>query len=147
MVSGSISLPSPGFFSLFPHGTCSLSVSKEYLALEDGPPARRPLKTTLLPAYFVAHSSRCSFTLSKLRCSTLSLLVCCRILIFKWAPLLQTGFLVSRPTFRTLALIPSFTYGAITLFGWLFHTISLNHISFPRSGSFPFARHYLGNLG
>lgn len=38
MVSGSISLPSQGFFSPFPHGTCSLSVSKEYLALEDGPP-------------------------------------------------------------------------------------------------------------
>ena len=38
MVSGSISLPSPGFFSPFPHGTGSLSVSREYLALEDGPP-------------------------------------------------------------------------------------------------------------
>ena len=37
-VSGSISLPSPGFFSPFPHGTGSLSVSQEYLALEDGPP-------------------------------------------------------------------------------------------------------------
>ena len=37
-VSGSISLPSPGFFSPFPHGTGSLSVGKEYLALEDGPP-------------------------------------------------------------------------------------------------------------
>ena len=37
-VSGSISLPSPGFFSPFPHGTSSLSVGKEYLALEDGPP-------------------------------------------------------------------------------------------------------------
>ena len=37
-VSGSISLPSPGFFSPFPHGTGSLSVDKEYLALEDGPP-------------------------------------------------------------------------------------------------------------
>ena len=37
-ISGSISLPSPGFFSPFPHGTGSLSVSKEYLALEDGPP-------------------------------------------------------------------------------------------------------------
>jgi hypothetical protein len=35
-VSGSISLPSPGFFSPFPHGTCSLSVGREYLALEDG---------------------------------------------------------------------------------------------------------------
>src|SRR4030065_2443424 len=37
-VSGSISLPPPGFFSPFPHGTCSLSVDNEYLALEDGPP-------------------------------------------------------------------------------------------------------------
>ena len=37
-VSGSISLPSPGFFSPFPHGTGSLSVDDEYLALEDGPP-------------------------------------------------------------------------------------------------------------
>ena len=37
-VSGSISLPSPGFFSPFPHGTGSLSVGQEYLALEDGPP-------------------------------------------------------------------------------------------------------------
>ena len=37
-VSGSISLRSPRFFSPFPHGTGSLSVSKEYLALEDGPP-------------------------------------------------------------------------------------------------------------
>ena len=37
-VSGSISLPSPGFFSPFPHGTSSLSVDNEYLALEDGPP-------------------------------------------------------------------------------------------------------------
>ena len=37
MVSGSISLPSSGFFSPFPHGTRSLSVSQEYLALPDGP--------------------------------------------------------------------------------------------------------------
>ena len=37
-VSGSVSLPSQGFFSPFPHGTGSLSVNWEYLALEDGPP-------------------------------------------------------------------------------------------------------------
>ena len=36
-VSGTISLPSQGFFSPFPHGTGSLSVAKEYLALRDGP--------------------------------------------------------------------------------------------------------------
>ena len=32
------SLPLPGYFSPFPHGTSSLSVVGEYLALEDGPP-------------------------------------------------------------------------------------------------------------
>src|SRR5690554_2564509 len=37
MVSSSISLPYSGFFSPFPHGTSSLSVSQEYLALADGP--------------------------------------------------------------------------------------------------------------
>ena len=37
-VSGSLSLPSQGFFSPFPHGTGSLSVNWEYLALGDGPP-------------------------------------------------------------------------------------------------------------
>ena len=35
-VSGTISLPCSGYFSPFPHGTCSLSVSQEYLALPDG---------------------------------------------------------------------------------------------------------------
>ena len=35
--SGSFSLPCSGFFSPFPHGTGSLSVSREYLALRDGP--------------------------------------------------------------------------------------------------------------
>ena len=37
-VSGSISLLFSRFFSPFPHGTGSLSVSREYLALDDGPP-------------------------------------------------------------------------------------------------------------
>ena len=36
MVSGSIALPYMGYFSPFPHGTGSLSVSQEYLALPDG---------------------------------------------------------------------------------------------------------------
>ena len=35
-VSGSLSLPCPGCFSPFPHGTCALSVSRECLALADG---------------------------------------------------------------------------------------------------------------
>jgi hypothetical protein len=37
MVSGTISLFFQKFFSPFPHGTGSLSVSQEYLALPDGP--------------------------------------------------------------------------------------------------------------
>ena len=37
MVSGSLSLPCSGCFSPFPHGTGTLSVSHEYLALPDGP--------------------------------------------------------------------------------------------------------------
>ena len=36
-VSGTLSLPCSGFFSPFPHGTGTLSVSQEYLALPDGP--------------------------------------------------------------------------------------------------------------
>ena len=40
-VSGSLSLPSSGCFSPFPHGTCTLSVTEEYLGLEGGPPMFR----------------------------------------------------------------------------------------------------------
>src|ERR671924_1714032 len=53
-ISGSISLPSPGFFSPFPHGTGSLSVGREYLAFEDGPPMFRQDYTCLV-LLFVAH--------------------------------------------------------------------------------------------
>src|SRR3546814_3742742 len=37
-VSGTVSLPSSGCFSPFPHGTGSLSVMYEYLGLEGDPP-------------------------------------------------------------------------------------------------------------
>ena len=40
-VSGTVSLPSLGCFSPFPHGTGSLSVTEEYLGLEGGPPTFR----------------------------------------------------------------------------------------------------------
>ena len=46
--------PLPGFFSPFPHGTCSLSVDYEYLALEDGPPIFRQGFTC--PALLVVRS-------------------------------------------------------------------------------------------
>ncbi len=50
--------PLPGFFSPFPHGTGSLSVDVEYLALEDGPPMFRQDYTcpALLVASLVPHS-------------------------------------------------------------------------------------------
>ena len=50
--------PLPGFFSPFPHGTSSLSVDYEYLALEDGPPIFRQDFTcpALLVATLVPHS-------------------------------------------------------------------------------------------
>jgi hypothetical protein len=44
-VSGTISLPAKGYFSPFPHGTCSLSVAEEYLALGGGPPRFRQNST------------------------------------------------------------------------------------------------------
>src|SRR3954465_8930209 len=40
-VSGTVSLPSSGCFSPFPHGTGTLSVTEEYLGLEGGPPMFR----------------------------------------------------------------------------------------------------------
>ena len=46
--------PLPGFFSPFPHGTSSLSVDYEYLALEDGPPIFRQDYTC--PALLVVRS-------------------------------------------------------------------------------------------
>ena len=45
--------PLPGFFLPFPHGTGSLSVDHEYLALEDGPPIFRQDFTC--PALLVVH--------------------------------------------------------------------------------------------
>ena len=46
--------PLPGFFSPFPHGTGSLSVDREYLALEDGPPMFRQ-DCTCPALLFVGH--------------------------------------------------------------------------------------------
>ena len=63
-VSGTISLPSPGYFSPFPHGTCSLSVVEEYSALEDGPPGF-PLGSTC-PAVLGCHSGGVSLSLTGL---------------------------------------------------------------------------------
>ena len=47
-VSGSLSLPSQGYFSPFPHGTGTLSVAEEYLVLGGGPPGFRQGSTCLV---------------------------------------------------------------------------------------------------
>jgi hypothetical protein len=61
VVSGTISLPSQGFFSPFPHGTGSLSVANWYLALPDGP-GRFPQGSTC-PAVLRSHwKEDCIFT-------------------------------------------------------------------------------------
>ena len=71
-VSGSISLPSPGFFSPFPHGTRPLSVIRQSLALEGGPPSfpqgstcpvvlRIPLRCLYRSAYGPVTPSGCPF--------------------------------------------------------------------------------------
>ena len=59
-VSGSISLPSRGFFSPFPHGTGSLSVGNEYLALEDGPPMFRQDYTCPVLLKFILRIFSCT---------------------------------------------------------------------------------------
>src|SRR5664280_2008831 len=61
VVSGTISLPSQGFFSPFPHGTGSLSVASEYLALPDGPGGFK--QGFSCPALLRSHSKEdCIFT-------------------------------------------------------------------------------------
>ena len=66
MVSGSISLPCSGYFSPFPHGTGSLSVSWEYLALPGGPGGFR--QDSSCPALL-----RILLSYDELTCTSLSL--------------------------------------------------------------------------
>ena len=64
MVSGSISLPCSGYFSPFPHGTCSLSVTEEYLGLEGGPPIfKQDFTCPALLKNFIKHYSYGTITL------------------------------------------------------------------------------------
>lgn len=59
-VSGSLSLPSPGFFSPFPHGTSSLSVVTEYLAFDRGRPGfRQDFSCLAVLRYRPTESSSC----------------------------------------------------------------------------------------
>ena len=64
MVSVFYFTPLPGFFSPFPHGTCSLSVNREYLALRDGP--RRFQQDSSCPAVLRIHFRDYSISLTGL---------------------------------------------------------------------------------
>src|SRR5690348_17789916 len=95
--------PLPGFFSPFPHGTGSLSVDYEYLALEDGPPIFRQDFTC--PALLVAslvppssfrirgcHPLRPPFPGRSASCTAKA----CRLFRFR-SPLLSESRLISLP--------------------------------------------------
>ena len=95
--------PLPGFFSPFPHGTSSLSVNDEYLALEDGPPIFRQGFScpALLVATLVPHSNfhiRGYHPLSPdfPDRSVNSCAKCCRLFRFR-SPLLSESRLMSFP--------------------------------------------------
>ena len=95
--------PLPGFFSPFPHGTSSLSVDYEYLALEDGPPMFRQDYTcpALLVARLVPQST---FSIRGYHplwpafpdCSDKSTAKTCRLFRFR-SPLLSESRLMSFP--------------------------------------------------
>ena len=95
--------PLPGFFSPFPHGTGSLSVNDEYLALEDGPPIFRQDFScpALLLAYLVPlmcfrirgyHPLRPTFP----GCSPNTLAIICWLFRVR-SPLLTESRLISFP--------------------------------------------------
>ena len=95
--------PLPGFFSPFPHGTSSLSVNDEYLALEDGPPIFRQDYTC--PALlFVSSVPHRSFHVRGYHPlwppfperSVMSCAITCRLLRFR-SPLLSESRLMSFP--------------------------------------------------
>ena len=126
MVSGSISLRCSRFFSPFPHGTGTLSVSQEYLALADGPagftqgftcPAllRIPLSLTLLARTGLSPIS-CSFPTAsgssrKEYCgpTTPSLPKQQRFGLFRFrSPLLSESLLFSLPSGTEMFHFPEF---------------------------------------
>ena len=95
--------PLPGFFSPFPHGTSSLSVNDEYLALEDGPPIFR--QDFSCPALLVVSSvPQVSFCIRGYHplwptfpgCSAKSLAITNRLFRFR-SPLLSESRLMSFP--------------------------------------------------
>ncbi len=123
--------PLPGFFSPFPHGTGSLSVDYEYLALEDGPPIFRQdfscpalLLATLVPPprfrlrgyhpLWPAFPDRSANAMAK----------DCRLLRFR-SPLLSESRLISVPPATEMFQFTGFAHSSlciqlgVTLAGWV----------------------------
>ena len=76
MVSGSISLPCSGFFSPFPHGTGSLSLTRLYLALADGPACFRQDSSCLAVLRILLGFTRISLTGLAPSSATLPIVFC-----------------------------------------------------------------------
>ena len=123
--------PLPGFFSPFPHGTGSLSVDHEYLALEDGPPMFRQdftcpalLVATLVPQLIFHirgyHPLWPDFPDRSVRCAAKS----CRLFRFR-SPLLSESRLISVPLgtemfqFSRFAPLSLCIQERVTLAGWV----------------------------
>ena len=95
--------PLPGFFSPFPHGTGSLSVDDEYLALEDGPPIFRQdftcpalLFVRLVPPLRFRIRDYHPLWSSFPACSSISTVITYRLLRVR-SPLLAESRLISFP--------------------------------------------------
>src|SRR5215218_2118522 len=82
-VSGSVSPRSSRCFSPFPHGTGALSVAKEYLGLEGGPPmfgqgfTCPALLEDPMPSYAYGAVTRCGGPFQILRLLDTGPLACC----------------------------------------------------------------------
>ena len=137
MVSGSISLFCSKCFSPFPHGTRSLSVSREYLALPDGPggftqdsscPAllRIPLGGTVLRIrgchplwpFFPERSIHLMSTTSQSYNPAVALLQQRFGLFPGRSPLLGESLLFSLPTGTKMFQFPAFASYVRRITGW-----------------------------
>ena len=127
VVSGTISLPSQGFFSPFPHGTGSLSVASEYLALPDGP--GRFKQGSSCPALLRYHSKEdCIFTYAAVTLSG--------------RPFQTVRLTLSYPSFNQLS--HRFHDGPVDYCG---PATPGSPCESPGLGSSGFARHYFRNHG
>src|SRR5439155_4777020 len=109
-VSGTLSLPSSGCFSPFPHGTGALSVTEEYLGLEGGPPMFRQdgscpaLLEDPCPGFPYGAVTRCGPPSQALPIPNTKANVLFRVR----SPLLIESLLISSPTTTEMCLLTGF---------------------------------------